>query len=271
MRTSYLHHYRRIVPQLLTMLEFRSNNEMHQPLVSALELLKKYQGSTQHYYSPEDEVKIDGILKNRWRDLIVEVDKDGQERVNRVNYEISVLQALRDQLRSKEIWVVGAKRYCNPEEDLPTDFEVQRESYYQALKQPLDPEVFIFKLQQEMTFALTNLDQGMSSNTQVKLLNRDNGWITVSPFAAQPEPLNLLRLKEEIGKRWSMTSLLDILKEADLRVHFTEQFKSTAARENMERLTLQKRLLLCLYGLGTNTGLKRICTGIERENYEELS
>lgn len=270
MRTSYLHHYRRMVPQLLTMLEFHSNNDMHRPLVSALELLKKYQGSTQHYYSPADEVKIDGILKNRWRDLIVEVDKDGQERVNRVNYEISVLQALRDQLRSKEIWVVGAKRYCNPEQDLPTDFEIQRETYYQALKQPLDPEAFISSLQQEMTCALTKLDRGMPNNTQVKILNRDNGWIAVSPFEAQADPLNLLRLKEEIGKRWSMTSLLDILKEADLRINFTEQFKSVAARENMERLTLQKRLLLCLYGLGTNTGLKRICNGIERENYADL-
>lgn len=66
-----------------------------------------------------------------------------------------------------------------------------------------------------MTFALTQLDQGMASNTQVNLLNRNNGWIAVSPFVAQPEPLNWLRLKEEIGKRWSMTSLLDILKEAD--------------------------------------------------------
>ena len=49
--------------------------------------------------------------------------------------------------------------------------------------------------------------------------------------------------------------MLDILKEADLRIGFTECFKSAATREVLERTTLQKRLLLCLYGLGTNTGL----------------
>jgi len=38
-----------------------------------------------------------------------------------------------------------------------------------------------------------------------------------------------------------------------------------ASRETIDRSTLQRRLLLCLYGLGTNTGLKRICAGIERE------
>jgi hypothetical protein len=109
MRASYLHHYRRMVPQILNVLEFRSNNELYQPVIRALELIKKYTGSTQHYYSQEDEVLIDGVLKNTWRDIVVEVDAAGAERINRVNYEISVLQALRDQLRSKEIWVVGAR------------------------------------------------------------------------------------------------------------------------------------------------------------------
>lgn len=270
MRASYLHHYRRMVPKILSVLEFRSNNNMHRPVISALELLKKYTGSPQHYYAPEDEVLIDGVLKSSWRDLIVEVDSDGQERVNRVNYEISVLQALRDKLRSKEIWVVGAKRYCNPEEDLPKDFEQSREVYYQALKQPLKAEAFISCLQQEMGEALTQLEQNISNNAQVRILRRDNGWISVSPFVAAPEPLNLVRLKTEIGQRWSMTSLLDILKEADFRVKFTEQFKSVATRETLERSTLQKRLLLCLFGLGTNTGLKRLCAGIGSENYTDL-
>jgi len=65
-----------------------------------------------------------------------------------------------------------------------------------------------------------------------------------------------------------MTSLLDILKEADLRVQFTQQFKTTASREMLDPQTIQRRLLLCLYGLGTNTGLKRICTGIDSDTYE---
>jgi len=162
MRSSYVHHYRRMVPQILETLEFRSNNDTHRPVVSALELLKKYQDSAQHYYSSNDEIFIHGVLKSGWRDLIVELDKDGKERVNRVNYEISVLQALRDRLRSKEIWVVGAKRYCNPEEDLPQDFEAQRETYYQALKQPMDAAAFITQLQQKRRSH--GLNQGSESS-----------------------------------------------------------------------------------------------------------
>jgi hypothetical protein len=47
-----------------------------------------------------------------------------------------------------------------------------------------------------------------------------------------------------------MTTLLDILKETDLRTGFTDIFKSLGIRESLDRSTLQPRLLLCLYGLG---------------------
>ena len=46
-----------------------------------------------------------------------------------------VLQALREKVRTKEIWVVGANRFRNPDDDLPTDFEQNRATYYNALHQ----------------------------------------------------------------------------------------------------------------------------------------
>jgi hypothetical protein len=92
----------------------------------------------------------------------------------------------------------------------------------------------------------------------------------VSPLEPQAEPINLSRIKTEIMRRWSMTSLMDILKETDLRVDFTEQFKSVANREILDRDTLQKRLILSLYGLSTNTGLKRVTAGDHGESYKDL-
>ena len=79
---------------------------------------------------------IDGVVKAKFRDIVVEKDSHGVERVNRINYEVAVLQALRDRLRCKEVWVVGADRYRNPDDDLPSDFEVKRDEYYAELKQP---------------------------------------------------------------------------------------------------------------------------------------
>ena len=83
----------------------------------------------------------------------------GRPRIDRITYEICALEALRDQLRCKEVWVAGANRYRNPDEDLPADFDAQRAGHYQALDLPLDASAFIDGLREEMHAALAQLDQ----------------------------------------------------------------------------------------------------------------
>jgi len=67
-----------------------------------------------------------------------------------------------------------------------------------------------------------------------------------------------------------MTSLLDVLKEADLRTGFTSEFRTLASRQELDPGTVQRRLLLCLFGLGTNMGIKQVCQSNGEESYEEL-
>ncbi|MFO1419538.1 MAG: Tn3 family transposase [Candidatus Competibacteraceae bacterium] len=200
----------------------------------------------------------DGVVRGLWRDAVVEKDAAGRDRINRVTYEIAVLEALREQLRCKEIWVVGAHRYRNPDEDLPADFDRNRKEYYQALNLPLDAERFIADVQAEMRAALSTFDTGLKQNRHVRLSGKGSGWITLTPLDAQPAPPHLTALKAELKAIWPMTSLLDMVKETDLRLAFTEAMKSPTSYETMERSVLQPRLLLCLHGLGTNAGLQRM-------------
>jgi hypothetical protein len=172
------------------------------------------------------------------------------------------LEALREQLRCKEIWVIGANRYRNPGEDLPADFELKREEYYKALNLPLDADRFITELQTEMCEALNSFDGGLKKNRCVRIRPKGGGWITLTPLDAQPDPPNLTALKTELNAIWPMTSLLDMVKETDLRLGFTDVLKSATAYEVLERSVLQPRLLLCLHGIGTNAGLQRMA-GLE--------
>ncbi|MDJ0901104.1 MAG: hypothetical protein QNJ55_20065 [Xenococcus sp. MO_188.B8] len=110
-RNSFASHYRRMIPQLLEVLEFRSNNDIHRPVIEALELLKKYAYSKARYYDSSEEIAIEGVLKAGAKEIMLETDSEGNERINRINYEICVLQALRERLCCKEIWVVGANRW----------------------------------------------------------------------------------------------------------------------------------------------------------------
>ncbi|MDE0520716.1 MAG: Tn3 family transposase [Boseongicola sp.] len=67
-----------------------------------------------------------------------------------------------------------------------------------------------------------------------------------------------------------MTSLLDVLKEVDLRIGFTGSFPTAAARQALPAEEVSRRLLLALYGIGTNVGLKAIAAGPHNVTYKEL-
>lgn len=262
MRGSYSRHYRRMAPPIIKALRFRSNNEIHRPVIRALELLEKYADSGRHDYPDTEDVPLEGVVPAGWRELVVQQTKSGKEKVNRISYELCVLRKLREKLRCKEIWVEGANRFRNPDEDLPQDFAENRERYYADLSQPLSAEEFIAREKQALEDALTMLDRGLPDNPRVHLTQRNGrGWISVARLDKQPEPTNLGHLKAEVKRRWAWVSLLDVLKETDLRVGFTRLFKSATAHENLPPLVLQKRLLLCLYALGTNTGFSRVSAG----------
>jgi TnpA family transposase len=265
MRGSYSHHYRRMVPFILKTLFLCATNETSKPVLAALNLMRKYADKNMVLYPEAEKVPLDSIVPDDWLEAV----KQGQ-RVNRINYELCVLKVLREKLRCKEIYVKGASRYRNPDEDLPADFNARRIEYYADLRKPLSANEFVEVQKKEMQEALEMFDKGMIRNQKVKLIERNGRpWIKVSPLDPQPEPKNLASLKVEVGRRWNQLYLLDILKEADLRIGFTHLFKSPTPFEKLPREILQKRLLLCLFGLGTNAGIKRVASG-SQESYRDL-
>ncbi|HVG98698.1 MAG TPA: Tn3 family transposase [Chloroflexota bacterium] len=260
MRAAYGHHYRRLMPPLLRALDVRSNNERHRPAVDALALLRRSARvpGGRPTFDAAETVPLDGVVRPAWWDLVVTRTKRGQRRVNRINYELAALHTVRDQLRCKELWVAGADRYRNPDDDLPADFAARRAAYYAALGLPLDADAFIADLRQRLREALAAVDADLPTNPSVTLSAQSGGRIKLAKPAPQPAPPHLEPLKAELSRRWPMVSLLDMLKEADLRVGFTDVFTTATAREHLDRPTIQKRVLLSLYGLGTNMGLRRV-------------
>jgi Tn3 transposase DDE domain len=121
-----------------------------------------------------------------------------------------------------------------------------------------------------MRKALHTFDAGLARNPGVRINEKAGGWISVTPLTAQPEPINLAALKAEIAEAWPMTSLLDMLKETDLRLNFTDVLRSPTAYETLDRAILRPRLLLCLHGIGTNAGLQRMNAAQHGATYKDL-
>ena len=265
-RASYGSYYRRMMPKLLAALDFRSNNGTHRPLLDALDAIRRAEGEGRQYFRVE-EIAIEGVIRPKWRDIVVEDAPGGGQRVNRINYEICVLQTLRERLRCKEVWV--AAPIASATRRGPAGRLRRAPGRLLRAARPAHRGAGVHgRARAEMAEAL-RLDRGMPRNPGApRPASAASG--RGQPARAAARAAGLGALKVELGRRWPMTGLLDLLKEADLRIGFTDAFTTAAAREATDRDEVRRRLLLCLYGLGTNAGLKRLAVGRHGFSYKEL-
>ena len=290
----YSHAHRKALLQLLNAFTFKANGTEGRALLDAIAFIQQHQDSTDTYYPDATLVPTANVIPASWKSMVFETDelpitatgvvgdhvdtptnnteqKASTTKIHRFHYEVAVLESLREKLRCKLIWIEGAYRYRNPDDDLPADWEMCREARYLQLGLPLTAAEFIKKLKNELHLNLQNLNDTILHNKKVKILDKNGGHIKVTPLKAQAEPLFLDALQREINRRWSTINLIDILKEADFRVAFTKQFHSVGNRDIFDGELLQKRLLLCLYALGSNTGLKRISAANEDASHSDLN
>jgi len=210
-------------------------------------------------------------LQGDWSERAYSTDARGRERVVRMIYEIASFQAVRDQLRCKEIWVLGADRWRNPDEDLPADFEQRRAEHYRALRKPVDPSEFIDRVRGRMRAELDALHRALRDLDFLQIADRGKqGSIKLTAQQAHPEPANLKARKQGIRGRWGMVPLIAMLKEAILRTGCHDVVSEMARGARLSEETLAERLMLALVAYGTNTGIRHLSAGDHGHSEDEL-
>lgn len=228
------------------------------------------------YYDDSESVPVDDLIDPDWKPLVFDNENENTEekvttKINRYYYELAVFNKFCKQLRCKNIYVDGSLTYRNPDKDLPPDWNNNKGKYYKNLGLPLDADDMINNVKDLLSKEMEMLNEQMPSNEKVKIITKEkSGWIKISPSLAQEKPQNLELLHREIERRWPSLSLLDVLKEIDVLVGFTSEIKKDVSRQVIDDKEFRRRLLLILYGLGTNMGLKAISKGNKGVSYDDL-
>src|SRR3546814_8072025 len=95
---------------------------------------------------------------------------------------------------------------------------------YSGLSLTPDAQAFCASIREELERELLLLNANIPQNDKVRLLWRGDNRISITPFKPLPEPKGLASIKSEIGQRWPMTGLLDVLKEAALDTGLMDAF-----------------------------------------------
>ena len=100
-----------------------------------------------------------------------------------------MLNQLRERVRAREIWVEGADRFRNADEDLPADLDERRATYYAGLGLAQDARVFVADIRTRLEEGLHLLNATLAQNDRVRLRASGENRISITPFAPQPEPV----------------------------------------------------------------------------------
>lgn len=263
----YNHHHRKNIFSILRHLDLHSNGDnkildVTKYIISKLEDPQYQKG----YYPKEADIITDGIVTKK--DLLVIKD---EEKIHRTYYELALLKVLRKEMRCKNIWIKHSLKYFDPEKDFPADFYTKKNYYFKLLKLNKKAESQIGKVKKELFDVTKELNSTIKDNPNVKIgKKKGKAHIFITPYEAQEEPQNLTIIKDNILKKWGHISLLDMLKETDLRLNLTEEIITIADKPSIEREKLQQRLLLCIYAIATNTEFKRVCFGTDDTTAQDL-
>lgn len=271
-KNRYTRSYRRMVKPVLDTLVFQATNPSQRTLMAGIALVHKYLDQKHTCYPALEDIPLEllsGVPEQLWS------KKDGQNtRIMKHYFELCVLQKLEKALKNKEVWVEGAYRYRNPDDDLPADWGRHRVSYCEKYRIPENPEDFINPIQEKLASSLKQANAFFSQKRDVYIYhpgNGEKGLFRIPRIKKGPDHPILEEVKLKALDRWGILDLTDILLEADRQVNFTRFFYSTAQRQVLSTPEIQERLLLSLLGRGTGVGLKRVHAAAKPSfSYEDL-
>jgi TnpA family transposase len=267
--------YRQMVAPLLHSLSFRASSPKQTPLMKGLELIQQHAASKQTLLPAN--VAIPQELLAKPRKALIEKDTENGVRYSRTALELCVLSKLEKAIKCKEIWVHGAYRFRDPSQDLPADWESRRAEDYQRLNLPSKGEQFVAELKEQLSEALKKADQAVRAGrperaaTVRKSPDGTKARIYSPKPLARDERVYLKEIKARVQQHYGMLDLLDILLEADRQVEFSRFFQTSGQRQVLGAEEIRRRLLLVLFRLGTNLGLRRFHAAAKPDcSYDDL-
>ena len=269
LHTTYANGNRTVLIEILNTLDLREENTTYTPIIRAIKFIKKYWNDSENeYYAHKPPLK--DIVPDNWYSMVV-IEGTTEIKVNKYNYELAVFEQLKDILDFKGIWADKSYQYRNPQKDIPKDFDDKKEEYCKMLGIPFGADDFIKDLKKTQRSRLDKLNKNIQTNNLVKIKIRNKKTtISLTPSGKQKEPENIILLQKEITKKYSSINLIDILKECDLLINFTGQMRTVSKLGSIEKNELRIRHLLCLFAIGSNTGLKRISIANGNVKYDDL-
>ena len=282
-------HYRaihRYAPLMLCVFEFKGHSSL-KSLLAALPVLRRL-NADEIRKVPNDAPT--GFVKDRWKEYVftdsgkTELFPSGTEKapvldtsgrsstIDRHYYELCILTALRDALRSGDLFVQGSRQYRDFEEYL-----LPQSALPEALKAiPIEQEIGIYLEQrrEQLREALVRVNRLLEDN-RLEGVRLEKGRIIISPLTSgvPPEADEHTQRAYELlpslaGAGGRLVKITDLLVEVDRWTNFTANF--TVLRQGTPPRD-KEALFAALLAEATNLGEVKIAEATPGMTYGRIA
>ena len=204
--------------------------------------------SQEHRRAVPEDASID-FVPARWRPYVTEPAGKHSRRY----WELCLLSELRAALRAGDIWVVGSRRYANPETYLipPSRWPELRPDAVALVGVPLAGEDRLATCAQELTESLHRLDQVLDQENSIRVVD---GELVVGRLSAEDVSEDTVRLRQLIADRMPRVELAELLIEVDHWTGFSKHF-THAGGSTVRTADLTVHLYAAILAQACNFGL----------------
>jgi hypothetical protein len=199
-----------------------------------------------------------GFVPARWRGYLDTAAKSGNVTAYRHYWELCTLLALRDGLRTGDVFVPGSRRHSDPAAYLltPTKWADQRAEFCRLVGKPTDAAPALAQVENALNTALGDLEATLAEGEGPVRLD-DAGELVISPLSAEDVPAEAVALKAELTEMLPFAPIVSLLIEMDKRTGYLDCFTHAGGKQARSP-ELKRNLIAVLIAQATNLGLTRM-------------
>jgi len=200
---------RRFLPQFMKSITLASTDQSAHVLQALNVLGEWFDNQPRTTRRPLDETPTE-VVTASWEPYVIDPDTG---LVDRAAYTCCMLDQLRVGLRRRDIYIDGSIRWGDPRAELIDDdvWDEQRDQACAGLA--LDPDAgnVISRLSQALDGAWRRLEEGMDTNVDFRIENRDGkDRIVITPLDAIEEPPSLIELRSKVEALLPQVEIADL-------------------------------------------------------------
>ncbi|WP_034293035.1 Tn3 family transposase [Herbaspirillum sp. RV1423] len=236
-------------------LSLRSSSQ-DDSLIEAISFLQNYRTSHREqlpcHESGITELDLEW-LPEKWRVLVFGKRQDDPEpHFHRKYFELAVFSAVMDELKSGDLYVEHSGEYDDYRSHLVSweQYESEVQIYGEMMGLPVDPDLFVADLKEQMRSLAKQVDQRFPENGYVDL--DSSGVVIRRPERSKP-PEGMDAVDNAITSEMSEASILDILTETEKWLDLHKYFGPLSGFEAKVD-DPRKRFITTLFCYGCNLG-----------------